>query len=649
MRLTNSQNKFSVRPEVLICLFLVLSTLFIYFQVGTFEFDNYDTAKYVYNNNQVKAGLTVKGFKWAITTFYFSNWHPLTWLSHMLDVQLYGLHPGRHHLTNVLIHIVNSILLFAILRRMTGDLWQSGVVAAFFALHPLHVESVAWVAERKDLLSTFFGLLVLWSYRRYVENPGVGRYVPVLLFFLLGLMSKPMMVTLPFVLLLLDYWPLQRLDFGTAKKTEPLAKQGSAGWFLVVEKLPLFVIAAASCFITVYAQRAGGSIGSMDVYPFYIRISNALTSYVSYIGKMIWPAKLAVIYPYDRLLPAWQSWSACCLIAGITLLSLRCYKSRPWFPVGWFWFLGTLVPVIGLVQVGTQAMADRYTYVPLVGLFIIIAWGIFELLARWSYQKLNYAVIAVVSSGVLMAVTWQQIGYWKNSVALFQRAVDVTENNFVAENNLGHALLMDGKFAKAAEHFKKSLEINPRFAIAHLNMGLVLSQEDKPEAALQSYAKALVQNPDFAVAYNLAGKTHYRLGNTEQAVVNYQNALKIDPAYAEAHINLGNALFRLGEHERAFATYQRALTIDPLYAEAYNCMGNFWYHTGNSEKALPNFMKAQKINPKLAEAYNGAGAALIRMGEARQAAEFFREAVMIDPDYVAARTNLKNTMAALGK
>ncbi len=567
----------------------------------------------------------------------------------MLDVQLYGLHPGRHHLTNVLIHIVNTLLLFAILRRMTRNLWQSGFVAAFFALHPLHVESVAWVAERKDLLSTLFGLLVLWSYRRYVENPGVGKYVPVLLFFLLGLMSKPMMVTLPFVMLLLDYWPLQRLDFGTANKIKPPAKQGHAGWFLVVEKLPFFIVTAASCLVTLYAQRAGGSIGSMDVYPFHIRISNALTSYVSYIGKMIWPTKLAVIYPYDRMLPAWQTWSACCLIIGITLLSVKYYKSRPWFPVGWFWFLGTLVPVIGLIQVGTQAMADRYTYVPIVGLFIIVAWGLFDFLARWSYQKLSFAVIVVVSSGVLMAVTWQQIGYWKNSVTLFQRAVDVTENNFVAENNLGHGLLMDGKFAEAAEHFKKSLEINPRFAIAYLNMGLVLSQKDKPEAALQSYAKALAQEPDFAVAYNLAGKTHYRLGNTEQAVLNYQHALKIDPAYAEACINLGNAQFRLGEHERAFASYQQALTIDPLYAEAYNSMGNFWYHKGNSEKALPNFMQAKKINPKFAEAYNGAGAALIRMGEARKAAEFFREAVKIDPDYIAARNNLKNTLAALGK
>ena len=649
MRIVNKTNNFDVRPEVWICLFLVLSTLLIYFQVGTFEFDNYDTGKYVYDNRHVKAGLTAKSIKWAFTTVYFSNWHPLTWLSHMLDVQLYGLHPGRHHLTNVLFHIANTILLFVILRRMTGKLWQSAFVAALFALHPLHVESVAWVAERKDVLSTLFGLMVLWSYTRYVQNPSVDKYVPVLLFFILGLMTKPMMVTLPFVLLLLDYWPLRRLHVDTAKQIEQPATQGPVKWSLFVEKLPLVIVSAASCVVTLYAQRAGDSIVSMNVYPIHIRIANALNSYVGYIGKMIWPAKLAVIYPYDRMVPAWQTWTACFLILGLTVLSMKCYKSRPWFPVGWLWFLGTLVPVIGLVQVGSQAMADRYTYVPAVGLFIIVAWGLFESLARWAYQKLNFAVIAVVISGVLMVVTWQQIGYWKNSVTLFQRAVDVTANNFIAENNLGHGLLMDGKFAEAAEHFKKSLEINPKFAIAYLNMGLVLSQEDKPEEALEAYAKALVQKPDFAVVYNLVGKTHYRLGNTEQAVLNYQQAIAADTAFAEAHNNLGKALFRLGKHDEAFASYRQALTIDPLYAEVYNSLGNYWYHTGNSEKALPNFMQAKKINPKFAEAYNGAGAALIRMGEARKAAAFFREAVKIDPDYVAAQNNLKNTLAALGK
>jgi len=647
MPMFNADKKINVRPEVWICLFLLLSTLLIYFQVGTFEFNNYDTSKYVYDNRQVKAGLTAKGIYWAFTTTDYSNWHPLTWLSHMLDVQLYGLNAGRHHLTSLILHIVNTLLLFGVLRRMTETIWRAGFVAALFALHPLHVESVAWVAERKDLLSALFCLLVLWSYTRYVKKPGIANYVPVLVFFILGLMAKPMMVTLPFLLLLLDCWPLRRFHFETANLFDISARQSFAKGYLLVEKIPLFIVSAVSCVITIFAQRAGGSIGSMDVYPFHIRILNALTAYMSYIGKMIWPAKLAVIYPYDKLIPVWQTLMACGLIIGITWAAVKYLKSRPWFATGWFWFLGTLVPVIGLVQVGMQALADRYTYIPLIGLFIIVSWGLFELLVRWSYPVLKFAVIAVVVSGILMTICWQQIGYWKNSVMLFQRAVAVTENNYVAENNLGHALLMDGKFVDAAIHFNNALKINPRFPIAHLNMGLIYARQGEPQKALQSYAKALAGNPNFAVAYNLAGKTHFRLGNSDTAVINYQQALKNDPAYAEAYHNLGNALYRLEKYDQAFASYQQAITIDPVYAEAYNSLGNFWYHTGNSEKALPNFLQAIKINPNFAEAYNGVGAALIRLGESRKAAAFFREAVKIDPDYLAAQNNLNNTLAAL--
>jgi tetratricopeptide (TPR) repeat protein len=568
MRRAKNQNNFNVRPEVLFCLFLVLSTLLVYFQVGTFEFDNYDTAKYVYNNNQVKAGLTAKGIKWAFTTFYFSNWHPLTWLSHMLDVQLYGLDPGRHHLTNVLFHIANTLLLFGVLRRMTGKLWQSGFVAALFALHPLHVESVVWVAERKDLLSTIFGLLVLWSYTRYVQNPGVGRYVAVMLFFILGLMTKPMMVTLPFVLLLLDYWPLRRLHFESANKVEQPAKQGSTRWFLVVEKLPLFIVSAASCIVTIYAQKSGDSIVPLDAYPLLFRISNAFISYVSYVGKMIWPSNLAIIYPYNIILPTLNILAAILIVLGISLLAVRFFKSRPWFIVGWFWYLGTLIPVIGLVQVGTQSMADRYTYIPLIGLFIILAWALFEFLARWSYQKLRFAVITLGVAGVLMAIAWQQVGYWKNSVTIFKRAVDVTDKNFVAHNNLGHGLLMQGKTTEAFEHFKKSSEINPKFAIAHLNLGLALSEQKKYAEAIQSFTKAVEEKPNFAIAYNLIGKTQSQIGKSDQAIQNYLKAININPKYVEAYNSAGVALIRMGKPRRAIAFFREALRLDPDYYAA---------------------------------------------------------------------------------
>jgi tetratricopeptide (TPR) repeat protein len=486
----------------------------------------------------------------------------------MLDVQLYGLHPGRHHLTNLLFHIVNTILLFGILRRMTGKLWQSGFVAALFALHPLHVESVVWVAERKDLLSTLFGLLVLWSYTRYVQNPGVGRYVAVLLFFLLGLMTKPMMVTLPFVLLLLDYWPLRRLHFESAIKVEQPAKQSSTRWFLIVEKLPLFIVSAASCIVTIYAQKSGDSIVPLDAYPLLFRISNAFISYVSYVGKMIWPSNLAIIYPYNIILPTLNILAAILFVLGISLLAVRYFKSRPWFIVGWFWYLGTLVPVIGLVQVGTQSMADRYTYIPLIGLFIILAWALFEFLARWSYQKLRFAVITLGVSGVLMAIAWQQVGYWKNSVTIFKRAVDVTDKNFVAHNNLGHGLLMQGKTTEAFEHFKKSSEINPKFAIAHLNLGLALSEQKKYAEAIQSFTRAVEEKPNFAIAYNLLGKTQSQIGKSDQAIQNYLKAININPKYAEAYNSAGVALIRMDQPRRAIAFFREALRLDPDYYAA---------------------------------------------------------------------------------
>jgi len=596
-------------------LFLVLSIIVVYYQVSTFDFTNYDTPKYVYNNSHVTDGLTAKGISWAFTTTYFSNWHPVTWLSHMLDVQLYGLNPGRHHLTNLLLHIANALLLFGVLRRMTGDLWQCSCVAALFALHPLHVESVAWVAERKDLLSALFGLLAMGFYLRYVEGRGIGRYLLVILFFILGLMAKPMIVTLPFVLLLLDYWPLQRYQFQIVRKFDNATKQTDTIFFLVAEKIPLFIISAGSCLVTLYAQMAGGSVGSIETYPLSLRIANALFAYMSYIIKLIWPVKLAAIYPYNWELPMWQFYAAFIFIAGISGFAIKSYKSRPWFIVGWLWYLGTLVPVIGIVQVGTQAMADRYTYIPLIGIFIILAWGIFDLLGQWRYRKVGLVVVAVALISVLMVISWKQIGYWKNSVTLFKRAVDVTEANYRAYNNIGTDLLRTGKAGEAIENFKMALEINPASALAHFNLGLALSEQGSLKEALQSCAHAVQVNPD----------------------------------YTEAYVCQGKALMGLGKPDQAVSSYLEAIRINPEFAAAYNSLGYAYYQLGETDKAFSQYLKAIKINPQFAEAYNGAGAALIQMGEARKAAVFFRETLKIDPDYIAAQNNLKNTLAALRK
>jgi tetratricopeptide (TPR) repeat protein len=565
----------------------------------------------------------------------------------MLDVQLYGLEPGRHHLTSVLFHIANILLLFGVLRRMTGDLWRCSIVAVLFALHPLHVQSVAWIAERKDVLSTFFGFLTLVLYLRYVAYRGIGRYLLMLLFFMLGLMAKPMIVTLPFVMLLLDYWPLQRYPFQIVKNVNNADRPTDTIFFLVAEKIPLFIISAGSSLITLIAQKGGGAVGSIEAFPFHLRIANALIAYMSYILKLFWPVNLAAIYPYNWEIPVWQVWAACFFIAGISWLSIKWYQSRPWFLVGWLWYLGTLFPVIGLVQVGTQAMADRYTYIPLIGIYIIIAWGLFDLLGRWRYRKVGLVIIAVALISVLMVVSWKQIGYWKNTVTLLKRAVEVTGANYMAYNNIGQGLLLAGKAGEAIENFKKALEINPRSAIAHFNLGVALSGQGKLKEALESCTEAVRVKPDFAEAYNCQGKAQLRLGKPDQAVLSYQQAIKINPTYAEAYNNLGNALFRLGKNDKALASYQQAITIDSAYAEAYKSLGEYWYHTDHSEKALPNFVQAIKINPQFAEAYNGAGAALIRMGAAQKATAFFREAVKIDPEYVAAQNNLKNTLAAL--
>jgi len=411
----------------------------------------------------------------------------------------------------------------------------------------------------------------------------------------------------------------------------------------------LFIMSAGSSLITLIAQKSGGAVGSIEAFPFNLRMANALIAYMSYILKLFWPVNLAAIYPYNWEIPVWQVWAACFFIAGISGLAIKFYKSRPWFLVGWLWYLGTLVPVIGFMQVGTQAMADRYTYIPLIGIYIIVAWGFFDLLARWRYRKAGLVTITVALICALMVVSWKQIGYWKNTVTLLQRAVEVTGANYMAYNNIGQGLLKAGKAGEAIENFKKALEINPRSAIAHFNLGLALSGQGKLKQALDSCTEAVRVNPDFSKAYNCQGKALLRQGKPDQAVLKYQQAIKIDPTYAEAYNNLGNALFRLGKNDKALASYQQAIIFDPAYAEAYKSLGEYWYHTDHFEKALPNFVQAIKIDPQFAEAYNGAGAALIRMGEAPKAIPFFQEAVKIDPGHTAAQNNLKNTLAALQK
>jgi len=434
-------------------LFLTITTIIVYWQVRTYDFINCDDNLYVIENPSVFSGLTFKNVIWAFTDAHAGNWHPVTWLSHMLDCQVFGLNPGRHHLTNLFFHIANTLLLFLILRMMTGALWQSGFVAALFALHPLHVESVAWIAERKDVLSTFFWMLTMYSYVRYVRAPGLERYWPVLLFFILGLMAKPMLVTLPFVLLLLDYWPLGRFNAGASHKNT------SAVAGLIREKIPLFVFVAASCSITFFVQKSSGAVRSLEDFSFTVRLANALVSYGGYLAKMVWPHSLAIFYPHPGMPSALKIAGACLMLIGISYVAVKTASKHPYMIVGWLWYVGTLVPVIGLVQVGPQAMADRYTYIPLIGIFIMIAWGIPEAVASWRQKRVCLPVLGIGAVILLSALTWGQAAYWKNSHTLFKHAISVTEKNYTIHYNLGIALFDQGGKTEAITHFAEATRL----------------------------------------------------------------------------------------------------------------------------------------------------------------------------------------------
>ena len=547
------------RLELIICLLLIVVTLAAYWQVQNHDFVNYDDSLYVTKNRHVQAGLTWEGVTWAFTSGHASNWHPLTWLSHMLDCEIFGLNPKGHHINNLLFHVANTLLLFLVLRWMTGAFWRPAIVAALFALHPLHVESVAWVAERKDVLSTFFWLLTMFSYVWYVKSPGVKRYSLVVLAFALGLMAKPMLVTLPFVLLLLDYWPLRRLATDKVKKN----------WELVREKLPLFALAAASCIITFLVQQHGPAVQSLEQISLQSRIANALVSYASYIVKIIWPSHLAVYYPHpmDSLL-AWQVVGAVFLLVCISIVFFRESERHPYLIVGCLWFLGTLVPVIGIVQVGGQAMADRYTYVPLIGLSICIAWGIASMVAKWTNPKTVLSISTVLVLSVLSICTWLQVRHWRNSITLFEHALTVTANNQLAHNQLGFALSKEGRTKEAIEHYLQALRITPQYVNAHINLGNAFKVQGKLDKAADQYRKALRFVPNQLTAKNNLGIVLAMQGNVEESISLFSQVPRIDPGNVRAHNNMGIALAKQGKFDKAIHHFSEALRIDPESASA---------------------------------------------------------------------------------
>jgi tetratricopeptide (TPR) repeat protein len=573
--------------------YLALVTLVVFYQVHSFAFVNFDDTIYVSKNLNIQAGITLKTIKWALTAGYAYNWHPLTWLSHMLDWQFFGPNPAGHHLVNLAFHIANTLLLFVILKQMTHRLWPSAFVAALFALHPLHVESVAWVSERKDVLSTFFWMLTVWAYVRFVGRPKIANYLLIVVFLALGLMAKPMLVTLPFVLLLLDYWPLDR--FGP--------KDGKAGSkrslsYLLIEKVPLFAIVLASCIITFIVQKESGAMRTIETCSFPIRFANASISYVQYIIKMIWPARLAVFYPHPghNVSVLYAVISAVFLLA-ITILVLRFARNHKYLVTGWFWYLGTLIPVIGIVQVGDQAMADRYSYVTLTGLFIIIAWGLPELLEIWPYQTrpTNRKTVLWVSSLIVLSAlavcTYLQVGYWKDTITLCQHALNVTENNYGAHFGMTEMLLKQGRVDEAIWHNTEAVRIKPDHIEAINALGFALYCKGKVDEAIGYYKRVIEINPrHFGANFNL-GIALAAKGRFAEAVKPYEEALRIQPQNAIAHNALGIVLLRQGKFDEAIAHFNQAVQINPGYAVAKK----------NLNLALDKKQKSQNKNNENAE------------------------------------------------
>lgn len=548
-------------PELLTCLFLTALVFAVFRQLPGYEFIYLDDGLYVTENRHLSLGLSWQGIKWAFTTWHAGYWIPLTWLSLLADWQIYGLNAGGYHLTNLLLHLANAILLFLLLTKTTKAMWQSAFVAALFAIHPLQVESVAWVTERKDVLSTLFLMLILLAYARYVKKPGVDRYLWVFLLFVLGLMAKPMLVTLPFVLLLMDYWPLNRFETAFSSQKKIMGR-------LVAEKIPLFALAAFFSALTIATQKYGGAVISMQAISPDIRAANALISYLRYIGKILWPCDLVIFYPYiiseNFLL---KGAAAGLLLAAVSLLVISARQKKYLF-MGWFFFLGTLFPVIGISQSGLQAMADRFSYIPIIGLFIMIAWGVPEIAAKWRGKKiiLGLAIIIIIPSLSLCA--FMQARHWQNSTTLFTHALSVTADNWFVHRVFGKFLFDHGKTKQAVFHYKKSLSRLPESAPTHHVLGNAMAALGQMNEALSHYNDALALDPGFAEAYNSMGIVLARKNQLKKAKFHFKQAINFDPELTQASYNLALIFFAQGDFSNAIACYQHILKINPDDTEA---------------------------------------------------------------------------------
>jgi Flp pilus assembly protein TadD len=591
--------------------FLFAAVLILYWQTTASDFIAYDDDQYVFDNAFVRGTFSLATLKWAFTTFHAANWHPLTWLSHILDVQLFGMNPAGHHLVNVLLHAANAVLLFLLLNRLTSALWRSAAVAALFALHPLHVESIAWVAERKDVLSTLFYLLTLYFYAGYAERRSAGRYLLVLATLALGLMAKPMLVTVPVVMLLMDYWPLGRLDAnGSPQKTHSL-------WLLVREKIPFLAMIAASAIVTVIAQRSGDALTTLANTPLAIRLGNAAIACQGYLAKMFWPRDLAVFYPYPEVLPVWHLAAAVVLLTVVTIVALQQRRERPYLLVGWLWYLVTLLPVIGIVRVGLQAMADRYTYIPLTGIFIMLVWWIADISREWPRRIPLLALLSFVVLTACSLLTWRQLAHWKNTTTLFSHALDVTRDNYIAHSIIGRQLEKEGQLEQALHQFDLAVEIAPWYEYARIHQGLILKNQGRLDAAVFKYNEAILQNRNSVSGYINLGIVMALQDRLEDALRNFETAVAFDPQSAVGHYNLGLTLSRLGRQNEAIEHFYRSIKIDPFNAECHNNLGIALISTGNIGEALRQFDEAIRLKPQFYDAISNRELARTMKGASR--------------------------------
>lgn len=609
----NQLISFNARIYTIFYAIISIVTLAVFSQISQYQFVSFDDILYVTENRHVTGGLTAENIAWAFTLTEKENtyWHPLSWISHILDYELFGSHAGLHHWTNLLFHIANALLLFHVLRAMTGAIWRSAAVALLFAVHPINVESVAWVTERKNLLSTFFWFLTMGTYLRYARRPGPVRYLGVVLAFCLGLLSKPMLVTLPFALILLDYWPLNRIrHHGFGQLAGDIGKR-------FIEKLPLLALSAVSVVLSYASLHRYGEIASAQAVSMGLRITNALVSYIRYLENFFYPRGLAVYYPFPDVVPAWQWVGATFVLVGITMAVIHLRKSQPALIVGWFWYVGTLVPVIGLVQGGLwPALADRWAYVPAIGVFIMLAWGIPHALSAVTRRaKPILASVSMVALTVLMGLSWVQAGYWSDSTALYSHALRVTDENPVVYNNLATALKDTGKTDAAIGYYHAALRLDPRYHRVYNNLGLALIDR----------------------------------GDMEQGIRNLRRAIEIAPFYAEAHNNLGIMLIHRGRIDVGRRHIERAIAIDPDYPDAQYNLGVAFYQAGSLDRAIAQYQTARRLRPNDPEIYNNLGVALFRRGDLDAAVAAFRQGLLLEPESKKLRRNLAVARSARDK